>query len=155
VAGGAATAVSVTGTVLVLAAAAAGYVRLHETLIGRTQEAGLMALLGYEDLSVFVPQQYADAIAKGGPVALVGDGRAFVYTIPMSRLHYRTVFDVDATAGQSVIDAWAAGAPADATLLVDPNELRRFHQTYHGIPDLPVLMRDAAEPFVREPPPRH
>jgi hypothetical protein len=137
--------------VVVLAAAGGGYARLHATLTGRPHAAELMTLIGYEDLSLFVPPAYADAIAKGGPVVLVGDARAFVYTIPMSRLYYRTVFDVDAKPGESVIDAWAAGAPSSATLLVDPNELRRFHQTYLAIPELPPAFRDATEPFVLEP----
>jgi hypothetical protein len=111
-----------------------------------------MALIGYEDLSaVAVPQPFADVIAKGGPVALIGDARAFEYTIPMSRLHYRTVFDVDAKPGESVIDAWAAGAPPDATRLVDPNELRRFNRTYFGIPELPAELREASEPVVLQP----
>jgi hypothetical protein len=69
----------------------------------------------------------------------------------MSRLHYRTVFDVDAKPGESAIDAWAEGAPADATRLVDPNELRRFNQTYYGIPELPAELRDATEPVVLPP----
>jgi hypothetical protein len=135
--------------VIVLVAAVVGYVRLHETLTGRPHASELMTLIGYEDLSaIAVPQRFADAIAKGGPIALVGDARAFVYTIPMSRLHYRTVFDVDAKPGESVIDAWAEGAPADATRLVDPNELQRFNQTYFGIPELPPSLRGETEPFV-------
>ena len=28
-------------------------------------------------------------------VVLIGDARAFLYGVPMSRLHYKTVFDVD------------------------------------------------------------
>jgi hypothetical protein len=136
-------------SVVVLAAAAVGYTRLHETLTGRPHAAELMALIGYEDLSnLAVPQPFADAIGKGGPVALVGDARAFVYTIPMNRLHYRTVFDVDAKPGESVIDAWAAGAPPDAALLVDPAELSRFNRTYRGIPPLTGEFAGRNEPFV-------
>jgi hypothetical protein len=139
---------------VVLAAAVVGFARLHETLTGRPHASELMTAIGYEDLSVLaVPQPFADAIKIGGPVVLVGDARAFAYTIPMSRLHYRTVFDVDAKPGESVIDAWAAGAPADARLLVDPNELRRFNQTYYGIPELPAGFGDAREPIVLPPPP--
>jgi hypothetical protein len=137
---------------VVFAAAAIGFARLHATLTGRPHASELMALIGYEDLSrIGVPQPFADAIAKGGPVALVGDARAFVYTIPMSRLHYRTVFDIDAKPGESVIATWAEGAPPDATLLVDPNELRRFNQTYYGIPELPTELRDARESIVLTP----
>jgi hypothetical protein len=140
---------------IVVVAAGVGYARLHGTLTGRPHASELMTLIGYEDLSgVAVPQAFADEIAKGGSVALVGDARAFVYTIPMSRLHYRTVFDVDAKPGESVIDAWAEGAPPDATRLVDPNELRRFKRTYYGIPELPAELRDATEPLVVQPPAR-
>jgi hypothetical protein len=138
--------------VIVLAAAGAGYARLYESLTERPHASELMTLIGFEDLSsIAVPQPFADQIAKGGLVTLVGDARAFVYTIPMSRLHYRTVFDVDAEPGESVIDAWAAGAPADATRLVDPNELRRFNQTYYGIPELPAEWRGVEEPTVLPP----
>ena len=33
-------------------------------------------------------------LPKTGTIYLIGDARAFVYPIPMSRLRYRTVFDV-------------------------------------------------------------
>jgi hypothetical protein len=61
------------------------------------------------------------------------------------------VFDVDAQPGQSVIEAWAAGAPAGAWVLVDPNELLRFHRTYKGIPPLPPDVAGRRETFVVPP----
>lgn len=65
---------------------------------------------------------------------LVGDAGAFWYQIPMSRLHYKTVFDVDTSdASQSIEQAWLAGMPKDATVWVDREELRRFARTYFGM----------------------
>jgi hypothetical protein len=77
------------------------------------------------------------------PLVLVGDAKAFWYDVPMARLHYRTVFDVDGPEGASVVRAWmgdAAGLP-EATALVDPGELDRFSRTYYGIPPLPPALR--------------
>jgi len=58
----------------------------------------------------------------------------------MSRLHYRTVFDVDVAEGQSIVDAWRAGSeslPAPVAEVIDPQELNRFARTYFGIPAPP------------------
>ena len=68
------------------------------------------------------------------PIVLIGDARAFLYPIPTSRLHYRTVFDVDVKPGQSILEAWADGFAADAVRIIDDNELARFARTYYGIP---------------------
>ena len=72
-----------------------------------------------------------DADARRGP-------QAFYYQRPMATLRYRTVFDVDVREGQSAIDAWKGAEPGAGYLLVDPEELRRFHRTYWGIPELPA-----------------
>jgi hypothetical protein len=76
----------------------------------------------------------------------VGDANAFwFYQIPMTRLRYRTIFDVDTT-NRGVIEAWA-GPPQSrggAWMLIDPDELERFEKTYQPLPPLPasVLMHD-------------
>ena len=73
----------------------------------------------------------------GRSYELVGDGQAFLYDIPMKRLYYRTVFDVDAQPGESAEQAWRKGWPPDGpgvyVIRNDP-ELERFHRTYFGIP---------------------
>jgi hypothetical protein len=67
-------------------------------------------------------------------VDLVGDAAAFWYQIPMSRLHYKTVFDVDTSdPKQSIEQAWLAGMPKDALIWPDMDELKRFARTYYGI----------------------
>jgi hypothetical protein len=71
-------------------------------------------------------------------VELVGDGQAFLCDVPMTRLYYRTVFDVDAKPGESAIDAWRRGWPEageDVETVINPEELERFHRTYWGIPE--------------------
>ena len=71
----------------------------------------------------------------------------------MSRLSYRTVFDVDAKPGESVIDAWAAGRRRARGGWSIRTSWRRFHETYRGIPPLPAEYADAREPFVVPPVP--
>jgi hypothetical protein len=66
---------------------------------------------------------------------LVGDAAAFWYQIPMSRLHYKTVFDVDTSdPNESIEQAWLAGMPVNALIWRDEPELQRFAKTYYGIP---------------------
>jgi len=93
--------------------------------------------LAFDDFKEFLPDDVKDLIVKGRPIALVGDARAFLYATPMSGLHYRTVFDVDVKPGESVVDAWVAGATGSPDVVIDPIELDRFSRTYLGIPPLP------------------
>src|SRR5439155_11082249 len=92
--------------------------------------------LAFDDFKEFLPDDVKDLIVKGRPIALVGDARAFLYATPMSGLHYRTVFDVDVKPGESVVDAWVAGATGSPDVVIDPIELDRFSRTYLGIPPL-------------------
>jgi hypothetical protein len=70
------------------------------------------------------------------PVYLVGDARAFLYPVPMSRLRYRGVFDVSSTA--SFRAAWLGeNPPDDAIVVVAPGELARFESTYRNLPPMP------------------
>ena len=67
-------------------------------------------------------------------VDLIGDACAFWYQVPMSRLHYKTVFDVDTSdPNQSIDQAWLVGMPKDALVWRDAEELKRFARTYYGI----------------------
>lgn len=102
------------------------------------------------DLWNLRPEQQAAEIRDGSTsLALAGDARAFWWPLPMTRLHYRTVFDVNVLPGESLIDAWTRGAPADALVLVDPEELRRFEKTYRGLGSLPKEIEGRSEPFVQ------
>jgi hypothetical protein len=74
-------------------------------------------------------------LKEGTSVDLVGDANAFLYQIPMSRLHYKTVFDVDTSDPKKTIEQdWLAGMPEDALVVRDADELKRFARTYYGIP---------------------
>jgi len=57
-----------------------------------------------------------DNIPPDATLVLVGDARAFAYDRPMSRLRYRTVFDVNQREGQSIIDAWASACRETASM---------------------------------------
>jgi hypothetical protein len=68
------------------------------------------------------------------PLDLVGDARAFLYQIPMNRLHYKTVFDVDTSdPSKTILEDWLAGMPPTKQTKIDVDELRRFARTYYGI----------------------
>jgi hypothetical protein len=97
---------------------------------------GITQLLGVEVLDRSVQLNLHD-LPPSMKIALVGDAAAFNYQLPISRLKYRTVFDVDASA-RSIVDAWLGGSTAAETVIViDPQELARFAETYRGIPRLP------------------
>lgn len=74
------------------------------------------------------------------PIVLVGDAKAFMYSIPMSRLHYRSVFDV--------VDWIDPSVPTDAVIVLDPVELRRLSKTYSNLPPFPPGTEDRQQPFI-------
>jgi hypothetical protein len=91
------------------------------------------ALIGRENLTGF-PLVDTRNLKDDQSLNLIGDAGAFWYQIPMSRLHYKTVFDVDTNdPNQSIDEAWLAGMPKDAVVWRDADELRRFARTYYGI----------------------
>jgi hypothetical protein len=87
-------------------------------------------------LQAILPRDAYEAVmGSERPVVLIGDAKAFWYPIPTSRLRYRYVFDVPSS-GDDLVRAWVSDVPRDALLVVDPNELRRFTQTYRALPKL-------------------
>jgi hypothetical protein len=98
---------------------------------------------------VFYPPEVKTAAMQDKPLILVGDAKAFWFDIPMSRLRYRTVFDVDTSNGRPTIAAWMEGTKdlSDANVVVDPGELERFSRTYKGIP-LPPGIGELRQPTV-------
>jgi len=127
---------------VVAVACVAGMVNLHP----RFEK--LSGVLGTENLAGIYPDDVTQATQDASLVVLVGDAKAFWYQIPMSRLRYRTVFDVPA--GNDAMEAWIGGdAPERATIIVDPTELQRFSRTYWRIPPLSDDMRGPRDqPFV-------
>ena len=80
------------------------------------------------------PPDAIKVIEAGRDLCLIGEAKAFAYEMPMSRLHYRTVFDVDLH-GRDPVDAWFEGCSRNAgtSILIDYAELHRFARTYFGI----------------------
>ena len=132
------------GIGLVLVGAGIGWTTLHRGILaylnggpGTPMQIGMNPFLGVE---TFWPMQdLNEKIPADATVVLVGDARAFWYPFPMTRLRYRTVFDVDVRNGQDLVRAWDGTKPlsGDTWLQVDSAELRRFHKTYWGIPAPP------------------
>jgi hypothetical protein len=88
------------------------------------------------DQSIYAPGDPARIFDFNGTVVLIGDARAFDYDIPMSRLRYRTVFDIPSTG--TALEAWAGGAvDGNCLLVIDPNEIQRLERTYIALPKLP------------------
>jgi len=99
-----------------------------------------MAFLGTDDLSALTPDEAMKPIPQNANIALIGDAKVFLYQIPMSRLTYRTIFDLNTEANPNLIDAFAGPNVPGQTqwLLVDPDELQRYEKTYQPFPRLPA-----------------
>jgi hypothetical protein len=122
-------------TVLALVIAAIGLVTVIQKIADMPMR---FNYFGQQDLSALTPL----ADQKPGPedqLVLIGEGRAFFYQVPSKQLHYRTVFDVNVKPGESIIDAWRAGAPSGPNTvdIINPSELERFSRTYWKIPPPP------------------
>jgi hypothetical protein len=96
------------------------------------------------------PQIVRPVTESNRPVALAGDAMPFLWPVPTSRLTYRTVFDLDVRPGETLIDAWTRGAPADAIVIINPAELRRLRQTYRNLGEDPAAIEGRVEPFILE-----
>jgi hypothetical protein len=107
---------------------------------------------GITDFKPVMPAAYQKLADEGRDIALVGQAQAFWYQIPMTRLSYRTVFDIDASHATDPISPWLDPNPrSDQWLLVYPSELERFSKTYAHIPPPPAEMLGQPEPIVRPP----
>jgi hypothetical protein len=129
---------------------------------------GRAGAFGLPDPSVLIPPELTDVEQKTEQmVVMIGHSQVFPHPIPMSRIRYRTVFDVvsddvDPSDANQVLSAWAGTSidtlPADAVFYVDPMELSRLSRTYYKVPDLPASIHgpgDAAFVMpVRSLPPR-
>jgi 4-amino-4-deoxy-L-arabinose transferase-like glycosyltransferase len=130
-----------------------GWSRVKRVLLERIDAVGHLA--GLHDLAIFLPPEVAQHVQAKSRLALVGDAKAFLYTLPMSNLCYRTVFDVDVSEAKDAIDAWlgddAAQIRGTHYLVVDRPELERFSKTYlKSMPPLPAL--PSGQPIVVIPP---
>jgi hypothetical protein len=107
---------------------------------------------GVTDFKDAMPPAYVKLADEGRNIALVGQGQVFWYQVPMTRLSYRTVFDVNAAGAADPITPWLGPNPRpDQWLLVYPSELERFSKTYAHIPPPPAEMVGRPEPVVVPP----
>jgi len=140
---------AVVGMLLIAVFGAISFYGIHSRVYDRYYGAGsangaFLQVLGREDLSWIMLK----AISPDGPIPddvtlhLVGDARAFWYPLPMSRLRYRTVFDVRSDK-PDIVQAWMG--PTDPArrnwLWIDPAELRRLSDSYWRLPPIPQDVR--------------
>ena len=104
-------------------------------------------VLGAQDLN----PQATQSVPPDALLSLVGEAQAFYYQRPMSRLRYRTVFDVPP--GDNVVESWLGGRRQGENewLVVSPSELERFANTYWGIPRPPPDLLGKGDPLVLPP----
>ena len=137
--------------ILALTVSLPSWSRVHGILSERVSSAGQLA--GYQELSSFLPEEIAQHVQARSKLALVGDAKAFLYTMPMTNLRYRTVFDVNVTDAGNAIDAWLGEDRAMIRVthyvVIDHGELRRFAATYlKNMPPVPA----SAQPVTIIPP---
>ncbi|HVT89243.1 MAG TPA: hypothetical protein VHD56_10355 [Tepidisphaeraceae bacterium] len=126
---------------------------------------GREGVFGIQDIGPLLPE-LLERIEKqsNGVVVMVGDSEAFLHQIPMSRLRYRTMFDLNTTNlnpsdWSQIVNAWAGESvdslPPGSAILVNPTELQRLSETYYRVPNLPAPVPGPRDrPFVIELPPK-
>jgi len=123
-----------------------GFAVIHPRANSYLHEKGLARVLGVEVLDDVTPQVVKD-VPPDATLVLVGDAKAFYYQRPMSRLRYRTVFDVTDDADWLMAWAGPTARDANATVLVDPSEVSRFERTYRRLPPAPAEILQHTESF--------
>ena len=130
------------GVAVAVLAAAFGWAGVGPVLAEKSRSADYGPFFGLTDFGEIIAEAkpLADAVAAGKQVGVVGDAQAFFYQVPMSRLHYRTVFDLPGDTPDPVA-AWVgreAEGNANWLLVVNPAEVARLHATYRFTPALPA-----------------
>ncbi|HET6251121.1 MAG TPA: hypothetical protein VFE47_25775 [Tepidisphaeraceae bacterium] len=140
------------GVLLVAIFAAIGWSRVNARLLAKLygtseHDVGIVTTLGMDGKTLYQMISPVE-LPDGGKIYLIGDARAFVYPVPMSRLRYRTVFDVKD--GADIVQAWVGEEKPSAGdyLLIDAGELRRFQQTYYGLPAIPPNVDMTRGPYL-------
>lgn len=134
----------------VLGVAVIGFVVLsgrYNKLLSKPAENGA---LGVENLTWMIPvptEIDVEKLPADRAIILVGDAQAFFYSgIPMTRLHYQTVFDVAGNDGQDWLSKWTLGERG--TVLVFPGELFRFKKSYHSVPAPNIPELEGRAPYI-------
>jgi hypothetical protein len=135
----------------IIVAAGIGISLVHARLAEFDRRVPLASLIALPRIEVLASIDLTQ-IPSDAQVVLIGDARAFCYDIPMSRLHYKTVFDVAAAPGETSVDAWRAGTtglPKPVIEVIVPSELERFAKTYEGIPPPPPEVASREQPYLQ------
>jgi hypothetical protein len=131
----------ISAAVLVLMAITTFYGLHHEFSLSLEKRYAYEGLFRLRNPSLLWPPELADIEKTGGKLALIGDAQAFYRPLPMTRLEYRTIFDVVVPPGKNIVDAWLGrdldDLRQDHYILLNPGELNRLSQTYYGIPPVP------------------
>lgn len=133
----------------VLALALIGFVILGDRykFLNKPAEAGV---LGVEDLTWLVKLRTeidVQTLPANRPIILVGDAQAFFYSgIPMTRLHYQTVFDVAGDDSHDWLSKWILGAKG--TVLVFPGDLLRLKNSYYSVPTPSLTELEGHPPYI-------
>ena len=142
------------GIALVLIAGGFGWSGVYQELTKITHDPDRSRLIGINssrDVAEFFPAELTDPKNADKQVGLVGDAGPFLYQVPMARLHYRTVFDVQSDTDDPVT-AWVgpqAKGDANWLLVINLAEIDRLHRTYWKIPALPpAWQQQGDQPFV-------
>lgn len=135
---------------VVIASAVVGFANLHSAIRARLAnfrydggDDARGVLLAVETLEFLgMRSGTMDRFPEADPDAklrLAGDAQAFLYSLPMSRLQYRTPFDVPNGPAETVFRGYDVDHPeANVWTRVDPSELARFSRTYQPFPMLPT-----------------
>ncbi|HEV8292534.1 MAG TPA: hypothetical protein VGP94_11455, partial [Tepidisphaeraceae bacterium] len=128
------------------------HVHFEKSLDDSNAYQGLFRLRDFSELQ----PELADIGKTGGKLALIGDAQAFYRPLPMSRLQYRSIFDVVVPPGKNIVDAWLGHdldeLRKDHYILLNPGELNRLSQTYYGIPSVPPQWQRQADQTIILPP---
>jgi hypothetical protein len=108
--------------------------------LAEASDLGRKGFFGPTDLTPLQAPEVRSVLDAGKAVLFVGNAQVFLQPGPMAQIRYRTVFDVDASPGRDLVDAWygpaPATAPSDIVPVVSRSELERLHNSYYAIPSL-------------------
>ncbi len=124
------------GAIVAILGIVTGGVALHGAFAPQA-EYGRLGLFCLDDYTAINP-----AVEKcpAAEFALIGNSQAFSVPVPMSRLRYRTIFDIRFAPGQSPLDAWLgedlATLKKKFAVNIHPGELTRLAEHYYAVPTL-------------------
>ena len=128
---------------------------LHQKMDYFAREVGQRGVFGIDEsgMAQFAsPDLIRDLSKRRESVYLIGESQVFWFPLPMSRLKYRTVFDVGGDATTPALEAWTGlkDRPTDAIYFVNPDEYNRLQSTYWQIPPIPPEWAERREHFLIE-----